>query len=247
MDEKEPLFDPSLAECLEWVERRLQAEHAHRVGNDAVTDMPWWPAGHARERGDRAFEIATGAVLTQNTNWRNVERALENLDRADALDAATIRSLPDEQLAELIRPSGFYRVKAARLKALAEAWEQAGGWAVLRERSTVDLRAWLLAIHGVGRETADDILLYGFERPVWVIDAYTRRLVARLGHEELAGQPYETMAQRLLVHTREPTATRLAGWHGLVVEHAKAYCRVRPICAGCPLQDRCAHGRVEVS
>lgn len=244
MDEKEPVFDQSLADCLEWVEQRLLDAHAHRIGDDAAGDMPWWPAGYARGSGERAFEIAIGAVLTQNTNWRNVERALANLERADALDAATIRALPEERVGELIRPSGFYRVKARRLQALADAWERAGGWEVLVERDTAGLRAWLLGIHGVGRETADDVLLYGFERPVWVIDAYTRRLVGRLGREQLAGQAYDAMAERLLVHTREPTAARLGAWHGLVVEHAKAYCRVRPACAECPLQARCEHGRV---
>ncbi|MGM0516097.1 MAG: endonuclease III domain-containing protein [Pseudomonadota bacterium] len=205
--------------------------------------MPWWPAGFARTPTARAFEIAVGAVLTQNTNWRNVERAMANLERDQALDAAIVRALPDETLAELIRPSGFYRIKTGRLKALAIAWEEAGGYPALARWDTTTLRDWLLGIHGVGRETADDILLYGFARSVWVIDAYTRRLIGRLGFEELAALSYDELAAHLLAHTNQPTAERLAAWHGLIVEHAKAFCRMRPVCVMCPLQTSCAHGR----
>jgi len=244
MDDSATVFDPKLAAMLAQVERRLQDEHAHRVhGRSTGGDMPWWPAGFARAPAARAFEIAVGAVLTQNTNWRNVERALANLDEADALDAPTIHAMADEALADLIRPSGFFRIKAGRLKALAGAWETAGGYHRLAERETAALREWLLAIHGVGRETADDILLYGFARPVWVIDAYTRRLVGRLGFEDLAARPYDALAEQLLAHTPEPTAERLAEWHGLIVEHAKAHCRVKPACAACPLRPGCSHGR----
>ena len=243
--ETQPSF-ASLDACLDWVGPRLRDAHAARLDSGHPDDMPWWPAGFARERGERAFEIAVGAVLTQNTNWRNVERALANLDEADALDAATIHSMADATLAELIRPSGFFRIKAGRLKALSAAWETAGGYPVLAEWETAALRDWLLAVYGVGRETADDILLYGFGRPVWVIDAYTRRLVGRLGFEEIAARPYDRLAEELLAHTPEPTAERLAEWHGLIVEHAKAHCRVKPACDHCPLRPGCRHGREAV-
>ncbi|WP_434062827.1 endonuclease III domain-containing protein [Guyparkeria hydrothermalis] len=202
--------------------------------------MPWWPAGYARQRAERVFEIAVGAVLTQNTNWKNVERALANLDGADALGPAAVDALADEALAELIRPSGFYRVKTRRLRAFTEAWLTAGGYECLERMETPALRGWLLGIHGIGRETADDILLYGFQRPVWVIDSYTRRLFARLGFPALAESPYDELAADLLEATPAPDAERLAQWHGLVVEHAKAHCRVRPACGDCPLRERCA-------
>jgi endonuclease-3 related protein len=244
MDDSTAVFDPQLAARLGDIERRLQDEHARRVhGRSTGGDMPWWPAGFARTPAARAFEIAVGAVLTQNTNWRNVERALANLERVNALDVAVVRALPDERLAELIRPSGFYRIKTGRLKALAAAWQAAGGHAVLAGWDTEALRDWLLGIHGVGRETADDILLYGFARPVWVIDAYSRRLLGRLGFEQLAALPYDELAARLLAHTGEPTAERLAAWHGLIVEHAKAWCRPNPVCRDCPLRPACRHGR----
>ncbi len=205
--------------------------------------MPWWPAGFASDAEGRAFEIAVGAVLTQNTNWNNVEKALANLHDADALHATRILALDDEALAELIRPSGFFRIKTRRLRAMTEAWHEAGGLEGLQTRPTNDLRDWLLGIHGVGHETADDILLYALERPVWVIDTYTRRLFHRLGFPETAAQKYDRLAGDLLAHTAAPDVARLARWHGLIVEHAKAHCRVRPACDACPLVGRCAHGR----
>ncbi len=122
-----------------------------------------------------------GALLTQNTAWRNVERAIANLRGADCLDAEAIAALADGALAELIRPSGYFNVKARRLKSLCQWYVEAGGYSQLNQIDTNSLRAELLAVHGVGRETADDILLYGFKRPVFVIDAYTKRLFARLG------------------------------------------------------------------
>lgn len=236
-----PTF-PSLADCLDWIEPLLLEAHEHHLERGEPAEMPWWPAGYARDAEGRAFEIAVGAVLTQNTNWNNVEKALANLHAADVLDAARIAVLDDETLAELIRPSGFFRIKTRRLRAMTEAWQAAGGLAGLRTRPTGELRDWLLAIHGVGRETADDILLYSLERPVWVIDAYTRRLFHRLGFSDTAAQKYDRLADELLTHTREPTVPRLARWHGLIVEHAKAHCRARPACDDCPLVERCAHG-----
>lgn len=232
----------SLADCLHWIEPRLIEAHAHRMGDGQPEDMPWWPAGYTQGQAARAFEIAVGAVLTQNTNWNNVERALANLDAADVLDATRLAALTDEELAELIRPSGFFRVKSRRLKALVNAWLDVGGYARLVGWETATLREWLLAIHGVGPETADDILLYGFARPVWVVDSYTRRLFARLGFPTLAAAPYDELAAVLFDSTLEPDVVRLAQWHGLIVEHAKAHCRVRPSCGDCPLRERCAHG-----
>jgi len=239
-DKPSPSF-ATVAECLQWVEPRLEAAHARHLGVGHPEDLPWWPAGYARERPERVFEIAVGAVLTQNTNWKNVEQALANLDSADALGATAIAALTDEDLAELIRPSGFYRVKTRRLRAFTDAWLAAGGYEALDGRETSALRAWLLDIHGVGRETADDILLYGFQRPVWVIDSYTRRLFARLGFPALAAAPYDQLAAALLKDTPTPDASRLARWHGLIVEHAKAHCRVRPDCDACPLNSRCLY------
>ncbi len=236
------LFFVSLSDCLDWVEPRLLETNQHHLERGGPAEMPWWPAGYARDAEGRAFEIAVGAVLTQNTNWNNVEKALANLHAANVLDATRILDLDDETLAELIRPSGFFRIKTRRLRAMTEAWQGAGRLEGLQARPTNDLRDWLLGIHGVGFETADDILLYALERPVWVIDAYTRRLFHRLGFPETAARKYDLLAGELLTHTREPTAARLARWHGLIVEHAKTHCRVKPSCDGCPLLERCEYG-----
>ncbi|MFI9653578.1 endonuclease [Guyparkeria sp. GHLCS8-2] len=237
-----PLSFASLSECLDWVEPRLIEAHEHHLEQGEPAEMPWWPAGYAHDAEGRAFEIAVGAVLTQNTNWNNVEKALANLHAAEALDAARILDLDDESLAELIRPSGFFRIKTRRLRAMTTAWHEAGGLHGLQKHPTPGLRDWLLGIHGVGFETADDILLYALERPVWVIDTYTRRLFHRLGFPDAAARKYDHFANNLLTDTREPTATRLARWHGLIVEHAKAHCRVKPACGACPLLERCVHG-----
>ncbi|MCL7751581.1 endonuclease [Guyparkeria hydrothermalis] len=241
----EPTFD-SLADCLDWVEPRLLEAHQNKLERgqpaEMPTDMPWWPAGYAHDAEARAFEIAVGAVLTQNTNWNNVEKALANLHAAEVLAADRILALDDETLSDLIRPSGFFRIKTRRLRAMTEAWQDAGGRVGLQARPTNELREWLLGIHGVGHETADDILLYALERPVWVIDTYTRRLFHRLGFPETATKKYDRLADDLLTHTLEPTAPRLARWHGLIVEHAKAHCRVKPVCGDCPLIERCAYG-----
>ncbi|RMD71623.1 MAG: endonuclease, partial [Gammaproteobacteria bacterium] len=134
----------------------------------------WWP-------GETPFEIMVGAVLTQNTAWHNVEKAIARLREAGWLEAGAIDALPQELLEERIRPAGCFRVKARRLKTLCAWYLQQGGFEALRRWPTGKLRHALLAIHGIGPETADDILLYAFSRPVFVIDAYTRRIFSRLG------------------------------------------------------------------
>lgn len=195
-------------------------------------ELSWWPA-------ESPFEVMIGAVLTQNTAWRRVERALEALRaRIPFDDEAALLAVPPEELAELLRPVGYYRLKAERLRALCAASQAAGGWRALGALDSEALRRWLLAIKGVGPETADDILLYGFERPVFVADAYARRLLGRLGLID-GGEGYEEL--RALVETalgREVATLKRA--HALIVEHGKAHCRARPRCDGCVLRAHCA-------
>jgi endonuclease III related protein len=187
----------------------------------------WWPAGSR-------FEILVGAVLTQNTAWLNVERAIANLKQADCLDADTIAALADRQLATLIRPSGYFNIKARRLKNLCRWFAEAGGFRSLSRRKTKVLRSALLEINGIGPETADDILLYAFSRPVFVIDVYTRRLFRRLGLIN-GDEDYETL--RASVETAlAPDVELFNEYHALIVRHAKEKCA----------QDRsCKHCRVE--
>jgi endonuclease-3 related protein len=194
----------------------------------------WWPA-------DTPFEVMVGAVLTQNTAWRNVERAIANLKAADALSAAAIAGLPPAELAALIRPAGYFNVKARRLQAFCRFVLESGGEAALARRSTVDLRHALLAVHGVGPETADDILLYAFGRPVFVIDTYTRRLLRRLGLAD-GDEGYEEL--RLgIERTFGPDARLFNELHALIVHHAKMACGAKPRCTGCCLRRICPEGR----
>ncbi len=187
----------------------------------------WWP-------GDSPFEIMVGAILTQNTAWTNVERAIANLMAVDALDAERLLALPEAQLARCLRPSGYFNLKARRLRAFCRWYLERGGQRRLRYWPTARLRQALLAVPGIGPETADDILLYAFGRPVFVIDAYTRRLFARLGW--IQGQEdYETL--RAAVERALGADARLYNeYHALIVRHAKRLCRTRPQCGDCPLR-----------
>lgn len=179
-----------------------------------------------------------GAILTQNTAWTNVELALAQLRARIPLRPEAVLALAEPALAELIRPSGYYNVKAGRLRSFCMALIEAGGEPALAALPTAQLRQWLLAINGVGPETADDILLYAFERPVFVVDAYTRRLFRRLGL--IAGdEGYERIRQQVEL-ALGPDAPSFNEFHALIVRHAKDLCRARqPACALCLLSRGC--------
>ena len=181
-----------------------------------------------------------GAVLTQNTAWVNVERAIENLRRAGALSAEAIAALPEPRLAALLRPSGYFNVKARRLQAFCTWYVEAGGLERLRRRRTAPLRRALLAVPGVGPETADDILLYAFGRRVFVIDAYTRRLFGRLGLVP-PGLPYEELRE-VFERALAPRAALYNEYHALIVRLAKEVCGPRPRCGACCLAADCTAG-----
>lgn len=212
--------------------RALQRLHGQLLA--AYGTQHWWPA-------DSRFEVMVGAVLTQNTAWRNVERAIDNLKTAQALAATAIAGLPHADLAALIRPAGYYNVKARRLQAFCRFLVEAGGEQALAGRPTDRLRRELLAVHGVGPETADDILLYAFERPVFVIDAYTRRLLGRLGIAS-GEEGYETLRHGV-ERAFGPDARLFNELHALIVLHAKVACSARPRCAACCLRKDCPTGR----
>lgn len=190
----------------------------------------WWP-------GDSAFEIMVGAVLTQNTAWINVEKAIANLKRARMLSAKAIIETHPRRVAMLIRPSGYFNVKAKRLRALCRWVVAEGGLRRLARMSTEKLRHALLAVHGIGPETADDILLYAFERPVFVIDAYTRRVFARLGAIK-GPEPYEALRQAFEVSLGEDVPL-YNEYHALIVRHGKETCRKKPLCHSCCLATVC--------
>ena len=181
-----------------------------------------------------------GAVLTQNTAWTNVEKAIANLVKHDKLSPEAIIAARRDHLANWLRPSGYFNVKAERLKNFCRWYVKAGGFDVLSKLDTGTLRDTLLSVNGVGPETADDILLYAFDRPVFVIDAYTRRLFSRLGF--IAGdEAYDDI--RLAVEDKLGADAGLYNeFHALIVIHAKTVCRVRPRCGDCVLREICPAG-----
>lgn len=202
----------------------------YRRLHTAYGSQRWWP-------GDSAFEIMVGAVLTQNTAWSNVEKAIANLKAANALTPEAIAGAPHRRLAAWLKPSGYFNIKAQRLRALCEWLLREGGVRRIARLPTDRLRHALLAVHGVGPETADDILLYAFHRPVFVIDAYTRRIFARLGLIQ-GDEDYETL--RRLFETRLDADVPLFNeYHALIVAHGKDVCRPRPRCGNCALAARC--------
>jgi len=181
-----------------------------------------------------------GAILTQNTAWSNVEKAIANLRAHDKLNATAIAAVRKEQLAGWLRPSGYFNVKATRLKHFCRWYYQAGGFSRLSETATDELRQMLLSVNGIGRETADDILLYAFQRPVFVIDAYTRRLFTRL--ELFDGtEDYDTM-RGAIESALGPDVALFNEYHALIVRHGKELCRVRPRCNECLMLKRCPAG-----
>jgi len=191
----------------------------------------WWP-------GESRFEVMVGAILTQATAWRNVERAIERLKAAGALSPEKLASLSEEELAELVRPAGFFRQKTRRLRALLRLIRQHGDVEGLLSLPAGELRRKLLALPGIGPETADSILLYAAGYPVFVVDAYTKRILHRLGllPDEKAG--YEEVQE--LFEKELPRDPKLYGeYHALLVRHAKDHCRTRPRCPGCPLAPVC--------
>lgn len=190
----------------------------------------WWP-------GETPFEIMVGAVLTQNTAWNNVERVIGRLRAANRLTPEAILALPLPELAELIRPAGYFNVKATRLRNLCQCLLDAGGESALRDLPSDRLRRALLAVSGIGPETADDILLYAFARPVFVVDAYTRRIGERLGLLE-ARDGYETIRARFESALGLDVAL-FNELHALLVRHGKEVCRPRPRCQGCVLAEDC--------
>jgi len=191
----------------------------------------WWPA-------DSPFEVMVGAILTQNTAWTNVERGLERLCDHTPLQARAILSLPVDELAECLRPVGYFNVKSKRLRAFCRAYLEAGGLDGLRALATEELRRWLLGTHGIGPETADDMLLYAFERPVFVVDAYTGRVFERLG--VLTGnEDYETIRRGFETALGEDVPM-FNEYHALIVRHGKTLChRTRPRCTQCCLREFC--------
>jgi endonuclease-3 related protein len=192
----------------------------------------WWP-------GESPFEVCLGAILTQNTSWTNVERALEVLRRRRLLSFAKMQGLSPSRLAPLIRSSGYYNVKARRVRAFLDfLGREYGGRAEAMAREETDaLRAKLLAVDGIGRETADSIVLYAAGQPLFVVDGYTRRIFARLGL--LGGTESYDVVQRFFMDRLPPNTPLYNDFHAQIVRLGKDVCRPRPRCSACPLETLC--------
>jgi endonuclease III related protein len=212
----------------------LQLRNMYAALLEAYGTRKWWPA-------ETAFEVVIGAFLTQATAWRSVERSIDNLREAGLLNIGGIRDIAEEKLRELIRPSGFIQRKAASIKSFVQFVDQQFGGSLekMAEAPTAELRTRLLALPGVGPETADAILLYALDHPVFVVDEYLRRVVTR--HELLPANARYSDLQALgdgaiSSSTREETARHANELHALIVEVGKRHCGTTPRCEGCPLQ-----------
>jgi endonuclease-3 related protein len=192
----------------------------------------WWPA-------ETPFEVMVGAILTQNTNWRNVEKAIDNLKGAKGLGARGLEKINSRKLESLIRPSGYYRQKAKKLKAFVRFFLRAyhGSLRKMRRRQGNELRQQLLEVHGIGPETADSILLYALDKRTFVVDAYTRRIGQRAGlfkssdYHEIKDYFEQNLPRDLEMYKE---------YHALLVELGKNFCKTKPACEGCPIHGLCA-------
>ena len=198
---------------------------------DAFGPQHWWP-------GESRFEMMIGAMLTQNTSWRNVERAIDNLRQADLLEPHALYAVPLEELEELLRPAGYFRIKARRLRSLLQFLIERydGSLDAMFQTALPELRGQLLEVHGVGPETADSILLYAGLMPSFVVDTYTHRIFARHGWIGFDAD-YDQIQD--YIHGELPADVPLYNeFHALLVRVGKDYCRKnKPQCAECPLRE----------
>ena len=202
----------------------------------------WWPA-------ESRFEVIVGAILTQSTAWVNVEKALASMRSAGCWTFEAIAALPVEELAEVIRSSGYFNAKARKLQAFASHVLELYGGDLdgMFQQDVADLRSELLSIHGIGEETADDIIVYAAEKPSFVMDSYTRRIVDRMGlTPEGKNQGYRSYQS--LFQDNLPNDTPLFNeYHALLDHHAKVTCTKRePRCGQCCLAELCPTGREAV-
>jgi len=189
----------------------------------------WWKA-------DSVDEVIIGAILTQNTNWKNVEKAIAVLKEKGLCSLAGITKTKEEDLAEYIKASGFFKVKAKRLKAVADSLYMIN----LDKYDNEELRAFLLSIHGIGNETADTIMLYGYNLPSFVIDAYTMRIYSRIGI--INKKDKYNQVRQLFMDNISKDIELYKIYHALIVTNAKEACKVKPLCTKCPLKALCKFG-----
>jgi len=211
----------------------------------------WWPIDkeyHKKNNSDPRFEIIIGAILTQNTAWSNVEKALNNLKSENIIDSKKISDLDIEYLKKMIKPSGFFNQKAKRLKNISSHLHNNYHDKIddFFNRSVNEIRKELLSLNGIGPETADSILLYAGNKPVFVVDAYTKRISKRLplktniSYDEIQQYFEKNISKN---YSKKETPEIYNELHALIVELAKNYCKKKPDCKKCPLQKNCMHNK----
>jgi endonuclease III related protein len=212
----------------ESVKRRLF--QIYRLLFKAYGPQHWWPA-------ETPFEVMVGAILTQNTSWRNVEKSMNRLKEEGVLHPEGVRRLKTPELASMIRSSGYFRIKAERLKEFIQFLQDefSGDLKKMKRVPWKELRNKLLEVKGIGPETADSILLYGLENPVFVVDAYTKRIL--LNHGIISGKASYEEVQDLFMKNLPSDAKLFNEYHALLVHLGKWVCKKRPRCDICPLKD----------
>ncbi|MDE0041593.1 MAG: endonuclease III domain-containing protein [Candidatus Poribacteria bacterium] len=198
----------------------------------AYGSQAWWPA-------ETPFEVIVGAILVQSTAWRNVVKAIDNLRRANLLTPSRLGKIPQPELEELVRPSGYFRVKAKKLRAFLTHLEVHHNYRLdsLFAADAFTLREELLSIYGIGNETADSIVLYAAEKPVFVIDSYTHRLLSRLGW--VRGKYDYDKLQAIFMDALPHDVRLFNEFHALIDRHSSRICRKTPRCEGCVLLAEC--------
>ena len=226
------MTDPQLSELLELLPEAYRRLYA------AYGPQGWWP-------GESRFEVIVGAILTQSTAWTNVEKALASMRAAGCWSFESVAALPEQELAAIIRSSGYYNAKARKLQAFAfHVLERYNGSLDEMFRQDVPkLRAELLSIHGIGEETADDIIVYAAEKPSFVMDSYTRRIVDRMGIAPKGRNPGYASYQALFQDNLPADTLLFNEFHALLDHHAKVTClKTNPVCSECCLADLCPTG-----
>lgn len=212
----------------------------------------WWPVTKEGEAVPKyhknrnltekqKLEICFGAILTQNTSWKNVEKAIVNLNKNNLIDIEKILKIKNKRLAEIIRPSGYYNQKAKKIKNFCNFLaKRHRSLRKLFENSVSELRKELLSVNGIGPETADSIILYAAKKPVFVVDAYTKRILNRIGYREMA---YDEL-QRLFMESLPNSEKLFNEYHALLVELGKNTCKRNPLCNECPVSRHCNYCKI---
>ena len=200
--------------------------------------LDWWP-------GDTNFEVFVGAILTQQTTWKNVEKAIANLKSSDSLSVKKIANMTISKLERLVRPSGYYHQKAGRLKSICRAiLKEHGTFENLLAKDREELRKILLSYNGIGRETADSIILYAANKPIFFIDAYTRKSINRINPSVKKDADYDEL-RNYFERNLKGNLTLYQDFHAQFVQLGKNYCKSKPLCSRCPLKGVCAYGIAE--